>query len=220
MGRVAGVVVDGRHALVAGRFAAGLAVPVVVYYLLRALGVGVYLSLLAGTLFSAVPSVIGVVRRRSTGGLSTYWTAMLLGSVVVAFISGSTRFLLARDAVLTAATGVWFLVSVRAGRPLTYHFTRPLLEGRLHWPDDWDGLWNRSPKFRRMWRVSSVLWGIGTLLDAAARVVLAYTIDPDLVPGASTALYVVTCLVLVVVTNVYYVLCGVHDRRSAMYGPA
>jgi hypothetical protein len=214
-----GVVVDRRQALGAGRFLVGLAVPVAVFYLLRAAGVSVYLSLLVGTLVSAAPSVVALVRGRSTGALSTFWTAMLLGSVCIAFVSGSTRFLLARDAVLTAATGVWFLWSVRAQRPLTFHFTRPLLEGRFHWPGDWDALWEQSPKFRRMWRVSSVMWGVGTLLDAAARVVLAYTIDPYLVPGVSTGLYVVTCVVLIVVTNVYYVLCGIHDRRSSMYEP-
>ena len=217
---MAGAVVDRQRALLAGRFVVGLAVPVVLFYVLRSFGVSVYLSLLVGTLVTAAPSVVGLVRGRSTGALSTYWTAMLLGSVAIAFVSGDTRFLLARDAVLTAATGVWFLLSVRAHRPLTYHFTRPLLEGRFHWPDDWDALWDRSPRFRRMWRVSSVMWGIGTLLDAAARVALAYTIDPDLVPAVSTVLYVVTCVVLIVVTNVYYVMCGVHDRRSEMYQPA
>lgn len=64
-----------------------------------------------------------------------------------------------------------------------------------------------------MWRVSSVLWGIGTLADAALRVVLAYTLPVDEVPGLATALYAVTSAVLVV-TNVYYVAA-----RSPEWGP-
>jgi hypothetical protein len=96
-------------------------------------------------------------------------------------------------------------------------FTKPLLQGRLHWPKDWDALWQVSPRFRRMWRISSLLYGIGTLLDAWARVVMAYTLPADTVPVLSTALYAVTTVVLIVVTNVVYIHFGVHDRRSKLY---
>ena len=36
-------------------------------------------------------------------------------------------------------------------------------------------------------------------------------------PALGIALYVVTCVVLSVVTNVYYFACGIHNRRSALY---
>src|SRR5665811_765994 len=81
----------------------------------------------------------------------------------------------ARGALLTGVTGLWFIASLWGRRPLAYLFSQPLLEGRFRWPRDWDGLWDRSPRFRRMWRNSSLLWGIGTLIDAALRVVMAYT---------------------------------------------
>jgi hypothetical protein len=68
-----------------------------------------------------------------------------------------------------------------------------------------------------MWRVSSVLFGIGTLLDAVLRVVFAYTLPPDIVPATATAMFAVTSVVLIVVTNVYYAWCGVFNRRSALY---
>jgi hypothetical protein len=70
-----------------------------------------------------------------------------------------------------------------------------------------------------MWRISSVLWGIGTLADSAVRVTMAYTLPVDLVPALGAALYAGTSAVIIVVTNVYYVTAGVYDRRSAMYGP-
>jgi hypothetical protein len=74
-----------------------------------------------------------------------------------------------------------------------------------------------SPPFRRMWRISSLLWGIGMLLDAALRVVMAYTLPADTVPVLSTALYAATTFVLIVVTNLVYIFSGVHDRRSKLY---
>jgi hypothetical protein len=205
----------GRVALVA-RVAVGLAVPTALYYLLRALGTSVYLALVVSTLLSAVPALYSLVRHRRVDGLSTYFTAMMLGGLGVAVLPGSTRFLLAREALMTGVTGVWFLVSVRARRPLAYSFTRPLLEGRFRWPDRWDELWAASPRFRRMWRVSSLVFGVGILTDAVARVLIAYTVRPDLVPALGLALYVLTMVVLNVVVNVYYVLCRVQDPRSPL----
>jgi hypothetical protein len=179
--------------------------------------VSVYLSLLTSAVTSAVPALVGLIRDRRPDGLSTYFSTMVLGSVIVSLWSGSTEFLLARDGVLTGVTGIWFIASLWARRPLAYVFTKPLLQGRLHWPKDWDALWQASPRFRRMWRISSLLYGIGTLLDALARVVMAYTLPADNVPLLSTALYAVTTVVLIVVTNVVYIHFGVHDRRSKLY---
>lgn len=210
----------GRAVRVVVRFAAGLVVPTLLYYALRAGGMSVYASLLVSTVVSALPGLVTLVRERRVDGLSAYFTAMMLGALVVSAISGATRFLLAKEAVLTAVTGVWFIASVRAERPLVYLFTRPVLQGRLHWPDDWDSLWHSAPGFRRMWRVSSVVWGVGLVLDAVARVVMAWTLPPDRVPALSTALYAVVVVVLNLVTHTYYTLCRVHRHDSAVYRPA
>lgn len=202
---------------VAIRALIGLAAPLAIYYLLRAAGVGIYLALLVSTLVSALPSLLGLLRRERINALSAYFTTMLLGSVVVSAITGSTEFLLAKEAVLTGVTGVWFLVSAFTRRPLSYVFTRPLLQGRLHWPDHWDDLWERSARWRGMWRWSSILWGCGTLADAVLRVYFAYTLPPDAVPALATGLIAVTTVLLIVVTNALYIACGVFNPRSAMY---
>jgi phosphoglycerol transferase MdoB-like AlkP superfamily enzyme len=206
-----------RGLRLAVRVAVGLVLPTAIYYLLRAAGASVYVSLVASAVVSAGPGAVSVVRHRRVDGLSAYFSAMTVGALLVSLVPGGVRLLLAKEAVLTAVTGVWFLASIRSGRPLAYLFTRPLLEGRFHWPAEWDRLWGVSPRFRRMWRVSSLLYGIGLLVDAGARVVMAYRLPPDRVPALALALYGVVMVVLWVVTNVYYVRCGVHDRRSAMY---
>jgi intracellular septation protein A len=204
-----------RRAVMVGlRVAVGLAVPTALYYLLRALGQSVYVALVVSTVLSAVPSLYSLVRYRRVDGLSLYFTVMMLGGLAVSLVPGSTRFLLAREAVMTGVTGVWFIASIATSRPLAYQFTRPLVEGRLRWPDHWEELWQVSPLFRRLWRVSSLVWGLGTLGDAAVRVVLAYTVRPDLVPALGLALYVATVVVINVVLNVYYILSRVHDPRS------
>jgi len=84
----------------------------------------------------------------------------------------------------------------------------------MSWPGNWEELWDTSASWRRMWRWSSVMWGIGTLVDAAVRVVMAYTLRPDLVPALSLALFLATMVVLNVITTIYYVRCGVFNRSG------
>ena len=200
----------------AGRVAVGLAGPTVAYYALRRAGVGTYLALLASALLSAVPALVSLVRRREVDGLTGGVALLTLGALAVSLVPGGTRFLLARDAVMTGATGLWFLLSARGRRPLVLLLSRPLLQGRLGWPADWDALWALSPRFRRMWRVAGVLWGLGLLADAGLRVLAAYALPPDVVPALGLALYAVTVVLLNVVTHVWFAACGVHDPHSAM----
>ncbi|HEX3589285.1 MAG TPA: VC0807 family protein [Pseudonocardiaceae bacterium] len=195
-----------RLTKLAVRVLVDVGVPLGLYYVLRAMDVSVYLSLLASTLLSVLTSAVLLIRHRRVDGLALYMNTMLVVSVGVSLIAGSPRFLLAKEAWLTGLAGVWFLVSIRAGKPLAYLYTKPMLEGRMRWPGDWDGIWERSPRFRQMWRVSSILWGIGSLADAGLRIVMAYTLPIDEVPGLATGLYIVTAGVLIIVTNIYYLM--------------
>ncbi|MET3807877.1 hypothetical protein ABIB25_004904 [Nakamurella sp. UYEF19] len=201
------------------RMVVDFGLPVAVYYGLRALGMTVFTALLVSAGVSAVTAAVPLIHHRRLDGMALYMAVVMLGGVAVSLVSGSTRFLLAREALVTGVTGLWFIASLRGRRPLAYLFSQPLLEGRLRWPRDWDGLWVRSPRFRRMWRVSSLLWGIGTLLDAALRVIMAYTLPSDLVPALGTALYAGTSVVLIAVTSIYYAASGIYDPTSLLYPP-
>lgn len=194
-----------------------LAFPVVFYYVLRGTGVSVYAALLVTGLLSAVPSVFQLVRGKTVGKLALYFSFMSIGALLISLVPGDERFLLAKGAVLTAATAGVFLVSLRARRPVVFSLTRPLLEGRWNWPSGWDGLFEDSSRFRRMWRVSTVMWSCGLLADAAGRVFMAFTFPPDTVPALASGLYVVTLVVLNVGVNLYYISCGVFNRGSRLY---
>ena len=52
----------------------------------------------------------------------------------------------------------------------------------------WDTLWDTSPRFRRNWQVSTIIWGTATLTDAIIRVVMAATLPVNLVPALAGAL--------------------------------
>ena len=202
------------------RLVVDFGLPVAIYYAARAAGVPVFAALLVGAVVSSVTAAVPLIRHHRWDGMALYMAVLMLGGVAVSLVAGSTQFLLAREALLTGVTGLWFIASVWSHRPLAYLFSQPLLEGRFRWPQDWDELWDRSPRFRRMWRVSSTLWGIGTLLDAVLRVVMAYTLEADLVPALGTALYAGTSVVLIAITSTYYAVSGIYRPSSALYSPS
>lgn len=203
-----------KRATRAVRLVATLLVPLAAFYILRWAGLDVYATMLVVAAGSAVPAVVSLLRRRPVGRIALYYSLMSVGSLLVALLPGSTELLLAKGAILTAATGAWFLASLRGSRPLTYVFSRPLLEGRLGWPGGWEDWWRDSPRFRRMWRVSTCMWAAGFFIDAAARVIMAYTLPHDDVPALSTALYFVTVIALNIVTNVFYILYPARERTK------
>ena len=71
-----------------------------------------------------------------------------------------------------------------------------------------------------MWRISTIMWGCGFLVDAVLRVILAYSLEPDSVPAVTTAMYLATNLVLIILGNAHYIASGMPNPRSALFAPA
>jgi hypothetical protein len=186
-------------------FAFDLLAPTALLYALLGLGSSLYLALLASASVSAVSALVSY--RRGTGNqrFAPSMLALALAGFAVALVTGSDRFLLAKESVLTAMVGLWFFGSIWAERPLTYRFTRPMLEGRMsRVGPPWELLWEREPSFRRSWRMSSLIWAVALLIDAVVRVVMAYTLPVNAVPALQTGLMIATTLLMQVVTWVYY----------------
>lgn len=201
-------------------FLADLLVPTALLYVLLWMGSSLYLALLASAAVSAVSSLISFRRGEGKQRFGPIMLALSLMGFGIAFITGSDRFLLAKESVLTATVGLWFLWSLRAPRPLTYVLTRPLLEGRIRYKTrSWEKLWSESPEFRHLWRVSTVMWAVATLIDAGVRVVLAYTMPVNAVPAMQTGLILVTVLIMQFVTSGYYIRAGLwrmlHEEPAA-----
>jgi hypothetical protein len=201
---------------------ADLVLPLALYYGLRAAGLGVYVTLVIAAAAPAALVLVRLVRSRTTDHLALFTLTVILASTAVSLVSGDPRLLLAREGWLTALIGLWFLFSLPARRPLAFLYSRPLLERRTT-PHgraaDWDELWDRLPRFRRLWRVGTALWGAALLVDSAVRVAMAYTLPVDEVPALNGALYGVTSFALIVITNVYYRAAGLYRPDSALYAP-
>jgi len=194
-------------------FAFDLIVPTTLLYVVIWSGGNLYLALLASAGLSAVTALISHWRGTAGQRFAPVMLALALASLGVALVTGSDRFLLARESVLTAAVGCWFIGSLWMERPLAYQFTRPLLEGRWgrRWglPGiSWETVWQVDPRFRHIWRVLTVMWGVATLTDAMLRVVIAYTLPVSAVPAAQLGLMIATVLIMQPVTCIYYAKAG------------
>ena len=92
------------------------------------------------------------------------------------------------------------------------------MEGRRTFSaGSWDDLWSTDPAFRHIWRVATVMWGVGLMIDAVLRVLMSYTLPIPVVPGLGGALWPVTFVLLQIVSNVYYQRAGLYRILGAAW---
>jgi hypothetical protein len=153
----------------------GAVIPIAVYFLVRP-HVGSDAPALA---IAGVPAAVWVVtewvRKRTLDPIGTIVLAGFVAGVSVAYALGGNAFVLkVRDSAFTFLFGIACLVSlVVARRPLLFYVGRGMSAG-----DDperkrlFDTLWE-FPSARAVFKIITVMWGIGLVCDAALRVVLA-----------------------------------------------
>lgn len=195
-----------------------VAAPLAVFYGLHALGVGDVPALLASAVPPLGTAVATAVRERRVEPIAV---AVLLATVLSLLATvvggGGPRELLARTAWLTAPFGLWTLGSLFGARPLTYTVTRSLLAGRAA---AMERLWETDARFRRAWRSVTVLWGVVSLLDSAARIAMAATLPVAAVPALDTALSIAVLVVLQPPTWLLLYRSGTWDRMFGRTGSA
>lgn len=166
--------------------------PVALFYGIRGAGGNLWLALAAGGAFPLITTAAGLLTRRRADVTGLVMLAALAVSAALSLVSGSPRALLVRDGLVTAGWAGYMYLSLLARRPATFTVSRPLLEGRRvfdsatrSWvrpaPARWDELWDRSPRFRRIWRTCTVIWGTAILADAVVRVLMAAALPVSVV---------------------------------------
>lgn len=169
------------------------------YYALRAAGLSELVALLLSGTAPALHTAHTMIRHRRVDMIGLFVVALLLLGAAGSLISGSPRLALARNGWFTALAAAWMLCTLATRRPFTYRALEALLPGRAA---HLDRLWRTEPRFRGVWRGLTWLWGVGLLVDAALRVLMAYTLPVDSVPALDGALYVATYVLLQVITHV------------------
>jgi hypothetical protein len=165
-------------------------VPVGSFYLLRdAFGLSVWLSLALSSIGPAVRAVAGIAAERRLNLLALLMLAVNVAGIVVSFLTGDPRAMIAKDSIVSSVIAFAILGSVATRRPLMSAGLKPFItRGTPERTAAWDRLSARSPRFRRMEMLFSAIWGVALLADCVARLAGAYTLPVTTMVWLSTVL--------------------------------
>ncbi|MDH6222598.1 VC0807 family protein [Streptomyces pseudovenezuelae] len=184
-----------------------VAVPLGSYYLFKdAFGMSTFAALAWSSVVPALRTVWSLVRERRTNGLAGLILVVNVVSLVLSFVSGDPRLMLAKDGAVSSTIGIGILVSVALGRPMMTAGMKPfLVKGDQAKEAAWQRLASgraaASAAFLRKERTFSVVWGVALLAECVARVVGAYTIPVDTMVWMGTVVMVGTMVLTFLVSG-------------------
>src|ERR1700744_4700168 len=166
-----------------------VAIPLGSYYLMRHFGVGVVAALALSSIVPAADSIISLVKDRVVNGLALLMVAVNVVGIAVTFWSGDPRLMLAKEAAVSSTIGIALLISAFAGRPLMNAAMKPMLV-RADTAKDaaFDRLLAQSPRFRRLERVFSAIWGVVLLAECVVRIICVFNLPVTTMVWLSTVM--------------------------------
>jgi hypothetical protein len=158
-----------------------VAVPIGSYYLFKdGFGTRTLMALGLSSVVPAVRTAWGVVRERTVNAFAVLILFVNVAGLLLSFVAGDPRLMLAKDSGISSVIGIGILVSVVMGKPMMTAGMKPwLVKGLPARESAWTRLQGRSSAFRRAERVFSVVWGVVLLAECVVRVVGAYTLPVD-----------------------------------------
>ncbi|MET7704174.1 VC0807 family protein [Streptomyces sp. NPDC005485] len=162
-----------------------VAVPLGSYYLFKdGFGMSTFAALAWSSVVPALRTAWTAVKERTTNGLALLILIVNVVGLLLSFVSGDPRLMLAKDSGVSSTVGIGILISVALGRPMMTAGLKPfLVKGDAAKEAAWQrlasGAASGSADFRRKERTFSVVWGVALLAECIARIVGAYTIPVD-----------------------------------------
>jgi hypothetical protein len=168
------------------------AVPLGVFYGLRAAGVDQWWALLLSAAVPAVAVVVKLVRTRTLDLLALFVLSVVALSLGVSAMTGDARTMLIRDAwggLLGGLIAIWLLGSVFFGRPALMYIYRSFVLAKVGASGlaAWESRWDIDVKFRRGLRILTFVWGAAGLLNVIVTLFAAYLLPLDLAPAVLNA---------------------------------
>ncbi|MFC4503876.1 MULTISPECIES: VC0807 family protein [Streptomyces] len=184
-----------------------VAVPLGSYYVFKdAFGMSTFAALAWSSVVPVVRTGWSLVRERRVNGLAGLILVVNVVGLVLSFVSGDPRLMLAKDSGVSSTVGIGILVSVALGRPMMTAGMKPfLVKGdaakEAAWERLMDGRAKGSAAFLRGERVFSVVWGVVLLAECVLRVVGAYTVPVETMVWLGSVVMVVAIGIGVVVSG-------------------
>ncbi|WP_410666791.1 VC0807 family protein [Amycolatopsis sp. cmx-4-68] len=176
-----------------------IAIPTAVYYGLHALGASVFLSLALSGVVPLARTLYQFAKDRTLNGLALVVLVTNVVGMLLTFVAGDARMMIAKDSIGSGITGLVILASTFTAAPIMTNTMRPFLtRGKAENEAAWERL-SGTAKFQQILRLTSVIWGIGFVLESAARLIGAFTLPIETMVWLSTVIFVGAFVLMMVV---------------------
>lgn len=182
------------------------------YLVAHWLGASDFVALLAGSVAALLRVVYVAAKARKFDVFAGVMCGVFGIGLLLSFMTGDARFMVAKESLATGAAGIAFLVSCFVGRPLIYHAALRMRAGKPEEIAEFQTKWDTLPQFRRVFVVCSAVWGCGLLAEALLRIPLVFILPTTVMVTLSSVLLIGTMVVLSV-WNVRYIK-GVMARAE------
>ena len=192
-----------------------IAVPLGVYYGLHSLGASDFTALALSGVFPLARTLFQFAKHRTLNGLALVVLVTNVVGMLLTFVSGDARMMIAKDSIGSGITGVVILISAFTAQPIMTKALRPFL---THGKADHEAAWERlqaNKRFHTVLRRGSFIWGIGFIFESAARVIGAFTLPVSTMVWLSTVLFVASFAVIMVVAGASAKEAGEMVAREA-----
>jgi hypothetical protein len=163
--------------------------PIIAYTTLTGRGWSPVAALSASAIFPVIATLVSIARSRSLDGLALISLILIVLGLLGTLVSGSARFLLVKESVLSGALGIAFAVSLALPRPLAFFFGWQFATGgdpgRVQ---IWNSYWI-YPQFRRVQYTITAVWAAVLLLDAGVRVFLTFVLPTGTIVWLSPVIF-------------------------------
>jgi hypothetical protein len=192
------------------------ALPAITYQVLTRHGVAQVAALAVGAVFPAANLLAGFIRRHTIDLIGAIVLGFIAVGTITSLVSGNVFFILIKESIFTGIFGAICLCSLLWNRPLMFYFGRQFAAGddpdRIAW---WNARWEHEG-FRSAIRTITVVWGVGYILEAIARVIFVMTLAPAIVVAISPIMAIGVTVLLIIWTRRYGQ--AVRERRERAEG--
>ncbi|MEQ0559206.1 VC0807 family protein [Amycolatopsis sp. NEAU-NG30] len=178
-----------------------IAVPTGVYYGLHALGASDFAALAAAGVFPLVRTLYQFAKDRTLNGLALVVLVTNVVGMLLTFVSGDARMMIAKDSLGSGITGLVILASAFTAAPIMTKTIRPFLtRGKAANEAAWERL-SGTAEFDAILRRCSVIWGVGFAIESAVRIAGAFTLPVPTMVWLSTVIFAGSFAVIMVVSG-------------------
>jgi hypothetical protein len=195
--------------------------PYLTYLVLHGQGVSTVTALVAGSVFPIAFIGYHAIGQRRLDGFGLIIVATIAAGAGLALVSGNARIYLVKESLVTGGFGLALLASLLGPRPFMFYAGRKFAtDGSPAGRAAWDSYWPQSTTFRRSNRVMTAVWGAAFVIEAAVRVVAAYSLPTSTVVALSTVVPLVVLGLLLVWTFAYGGRTRLRSRAEVMAATA